>query len=246
MKRVWTFLLACLVFPFLGCDQSDREIELETVAQWRKAPGSVADMGFWIQVDVAWPDKAKSCAPLPSKLRVTVNGREAERLDFSTGECVWDVLYQVGPFTAAMGTAITVRVQDGGKLLGEAFYDSLFPTCAIPLVNPETTQVHAGDRLAFRLPPPRPSDIISPSFHGEFYWLDPPAGIPPFYTYGPGERQTDGETILVKLPTLTGRAAMVFEACGLDSVPAKSCTGFSHCSGTSATATAPIELEIIP
>jgi hypothetical protein len=79
-----------------------------------------------------------------------------------------------------------------------------------------------------------------------FYWLDPPAGVPPFYSPGPGERQTDGETILVKLPTLTGRAAMVFEACGLDSVAAKSCAGFSFCLGMTAMATAPIELEIIP
>ena len=241
MKRVGIFLLTWLAWVGQGCDKPGVDIRLLTSADWKEAPGTAAEIGFWVEVDVGWPDKATSCEPLPSKLHVTVNGREAVRYDFYLGDCVWDVLYRAGPFTADMGAVTTVRVLDGNRLLGEATYDGLFPGCTLALANPDNTKVNAGGTLAVQLPSP-----ASNYLYCSFYWLDPLDGVPPFSSGASGEIQSDGKTYLISVPKLTGRAALVANSCPRDYASARSCTGFSSCVGLNAQTTSPIGLEIVP
>jgi hypothetical protein len=96
-RRTWADGLAsfagiALALAACGARSSD-DMQLLTSAEWKDDPGSTAEIGFWVSVDVGWNSRVDSCSPLSAAVHVTVDDHEAEYVPYSTGDCVWDALF---------------------------------------------------------------------------------------------------------------------------------------------------------
>jgi hypothetical protein len=224
-----------------GDNQAKLEVDLLAGAQWNENPTSIGEIGYQVVVDVGWPSRPYSCFPLSPDLRIRVNDLEA--VPMKTGDCELDVLVRMGAFLA--DTPITVRLEDGERLVGEARYEGLFPGFGAQLAGTQAAEVHAGDPIRIALPAPAPDAIIAIPF---LYWMNTAPSVPPFHTYVPGSFEADGQTIDLTAPPLTGRAQLVIQSAlpgGFGA--AQSCTGFSTCAALPAYETVgPIAVDIVP
>jgi hypothetical protein len=243
----WTLAWACVVGMALpACGTDDPEMDLLTAASWNADPASVAETGYWISVDFGWPERAKSCFPLPRALHVTVDGREATKNANMGGDCLWDVLYELGPFPSEEPQPTVVRVLDGEKLLGSATYRGLFPGYPAQLMSPADGRVRLGDSIVLGLLAPLPADA---SFFGsaEYFWLDASDGVPPYQQYAQATLATDRQSITVATPDRTGRAALIASSSfSKEYTPAESCEGFAHCTSLPSAAIGPVLVEVVP
>ena len=85
-------------------------------------------------------------------------------------------------------------------------------------------------------------------FGGSFYWRDPPAGVPPFYTFAATKLGAASGTLETQAPMLTGRAALILAAAyRVDVDLVESCSGFRYCNAVPNQDTlGPIFLEVVP
>jgi hypothetical protein len=246
MKIGWSWAWAVVIASLLpGCGSDESDLRLLTHAEWKEHPGSVAEIGYWISVDFGWPDRIQSCSPLPSDLHVTVDGREASKNLNASGDCRWDVVFEVGPFAADAQQATTVRVLDGRKLLGEATYLGLLPGYPAQLVSPADGRVRVGDTVGLSLLAPLPADdrLFTSA---RYYWLDPPDSVPPYSEYAEATLASDRQSITVKTPTRTGRAALIAWAYYKEQTVAESCVGFRYCTGWPSETVGPVFVEVVP
>lgn len=228
-----------------GCSSSnDPAKALFTQAEWKDDPGSAAEIGYWVSVDVGWPSRTESCFPLSPALHVTVNDREAGPI--YTSDCEWDILVEVGPFAADDPGPTTVRLLDGTHVLGEAIYDGLFPGFSAQLVSPADGMVRAGEQVAIALTAPLPAEVLFDRGPARFYWLDPPDDVPPFYSSAIATMESDRQSIAVPAPALTGRAAMVIRTFDRPRGSARSCVGFTSCAAWPSENIGPVFVEVIP
>jgi hypothetical protein len=240
----WAALLALAGFAGWGCGGGkDPEIRMEVRGVWNEYPGTIAQTGFQLWVDVGYPERRDSCFPLSPDLRVRVNDLEATP-SFES-DCQWDALTFFGPFDK--NVPITVRWQDGDRVLGEAQFENLFPGADAQLVTPaEGNQVKVGEPFAATVPVPLDvPDLIA----ADFYWLDTPDDIPPYHTFVAGKLSDDGSTFQAPAPAVTGRAAVVLRTVFANSsiLSAVSCTGFSFCDAWPDDETiGPFYVEVVP
>jgi hypothetical protein len=252
MRLSWRGACAIgLAWALSACGSDDHgEFRLLTAAQWNQNPGTVDETGYWISVDFGWPDRAKSCFELPSGLHVTVNGREGTRQHDTEGDCLWDTVFDVGPFLPDEPQPTIVRVLDGKRLLGEATYKGLFPGTPARLDNPADGKVHIGDTLGLSLLAPiygGEEHSVSMFFDAEYYWLDSPPGVPPYTDYTKIDIAPDQRTVSITTPTRSGRAAVVIDGLhNKEMTAAESCTGFTLCLGSPSAAVGPVFVEVVP
>jgi hypothetical protein len=231
-----------------GCGSSEtHKMMLLTKAQWNDYPGSAADVGYWISVDFGWPDRTQECFPLPAALHVTVNGQPAQPVQVYGGDCLWDVVYQIGPISPDGAQTTMVRVLDGENQLGEASYSGLFPSFPAKLVSPADGTVHAGEGLTFALLGPLPAGIEI-SVNAKYFWLDTAGGIPPYYEWASATLAPDRQTITVQSPSSAtqGRAAIVIPVFVQPMQVAQSCVGFTSCAGWQNDDIGPVFVEVVP
>ena len=239
-------LIAWMAFVLVGCGSSaPGDMRLLTTAEWKNEPGSAADIGYWISVDFGWPSRATDCFPLSATLHATVDDREAQRLPFTIGDCVWDLLFEVGPFSPDAPVPTTVRVMDGARVLGEAIYDGLYPGYSAQLMTPANGQVRTGDPIAIELAAALPAEITNAQA-ARLYWLDPPDSVPPFYSYIGAAFAPDRQSITAQAPGQTGRAALVIETFNRPLTAARSCVGFTYCTGGPSGTIGPLTIEVVP
>jgi hypothetical protein len=233
------FLAGC------GDDESPPEIDLMAAFQWNQSPTSPADIGYEALVDFGWPARAQSCFPLPEHLHVIVNDRELSMYGGDSGDCLWDLLFRGGPFPD--DAPATIRVLDGDRLMGQATFEGVFPGFHARLIAPADGRVHPGEDVVVSVPDGLPG---TPAFlTAQFYWLDPPAGVPPFGTWAAAELTPDNLSATTKAPTvpgLTGRAALIFQVADTATPLAVSCTGFRYCSSRMELVIGPISVEVVP
>ena len=208
-----------------GDDSRPRPMMLLTAAYWNDDPSSLADIGYEVHVDIGWQERAMSCFDLSPALRVTVNDRATGPI--IVGECQWDFLVEARGFRD--NGPVTVKLHDGDALLGEATYQDLFAgfTTSQSLPPPKST-VQPGETFVVSVTEP-----ISPAFRTvavQFYWLDTPASVPPFYTWVSGKVSADALSVEVVAPAITGRALMIIGLPGGRAYEVTTaCTGFSTC-----------------
>jgi hypothetical protein len=227
------------------------DMMLLTAAEWKEDPGTVGEIGYWVSVDVGWPDRAQSCFDLPSNLRVTVNGREGTRTQDRDGDCLWDVVYDVGPFWPDEPQPTTVHVLDGEKLLGQATYLGLFPAYPARLASPADGKVRLGDSVVLNLLSPFPDESTASEWSeyslAEYYWLDGPHGVPPYKDSLRIITVPDQQTIVVYSPARTGQAALAINGPITKAfTEAESCTGFTSCEAMPSTTAGPVFVEVVP
>jgi hypothetical protein len=242
--------VALMVLALGGCRASSTDdMQLLVQAEWKSDPGSTAEVGYWIGVDVGWTSRVETCSPQSSSLRVTIDDREARRVPFTLGDCVWDALFEVGPFASDASSPIVVRVLDGADILGEATFEGLFPVFTTHLVRPTDGIVHLGEAMVMALQTPLPADMRLFS-SAQYFWLPPADSMPPFYSYAPLAMEEDRQTITVDTPGLTGKAAVIIDVFGQSVseavVSAKSCVGFGACSGWTSSIVGPVVIEVVP
>jgi hypothetical protein len=238
--------VAWTAFVLTGCGSSDHgDMPLLTKAEWKSDPGSAADIGYWISVDFGWPSRASACFPLSAALHVTVDDREAQRIPDAIGDCVWDLLFEVGPFSPDAPVPTTVRVMDGSQVLGQATYDGLYPGYSAQLVTPSNGQVRTGDPIAIELAAPLTPEITFAQA-ASLYWLDPPDSVPPFYSYIAASFAPDRQSITAQAPAQTGRAALVIETFNRPLEAARSCVGFTSCTAEPSETIGPLTIDIVP
>jgi hypothetical protein len=236
-------LLASVMAAACGSVDS-QEMLLLTRAEWKDQPGSAAEIGFWISVDVGWPDRGQDCSPLPSSLRVTVNDREATQLHAISGDCSWDVVFEVGPFSPDEQPT-RVRVLDGEKTLGEAAYDGLYPAYPAQLLSAADGRVRAGESFTMSMPASL-SSVVAAYGVVKLFWLDPAPAIPPYYQFATIEPDADAATITVSAPSTTGRAAVIAPISFPELTRSSSCIGFASCLGQPNDNIGPVFVEVIP
>jgi hypothetical protein len=127
---------------------------------------------------------------------------------------------KLGPFV--QDQTVTVNVEEGGRIVGEAVFDGLTPGTAATLTSPADGQLHAGDDIVVRPVPELPAD----SPEAVFYLLDAPVWKPWGISVEP-ERLMDG--VHVTAPAFTGRAVLVVLFAGISSFSTTSCQGFAIC-----------------
>jgi hypothetical protein len=227
-----------------GCgDDQQPNVFLQLTSQWNDDPGSIDQIGYQVQVDLTWPDRGTSCAPLPPNLTLHVNDFQAVPM-VDNGDCATDALISFGPFLSDV--PVTVTLQGGDKTIGQAKFDELFPGMGLAVVSPAGGQVHAGDQLVLSLPS-TPNDPLL--LEAKFYWLDTPASVPPFYSNVYSTDFTiDGQTMSVTTPAQTGHAQLVVQDVLSDvSGEQLSCTGFQFCTSKTDTQTqGPVAIEVTP
>jgi hypothetical protein len=209
-----------------GCGGSSQEPAVILVsAQWNDNPATADTIGYQVLVDVGWRSRPQDCFPLSPDLRVHVNDFEVPVMP--AGDCEFDFLVKVGAFLA--DTPVTVTLEDGGTLIGQASFTGLFPGFAAHLVSPADGQVHPGDPIVLSVPS---QGYLFDSTYGEVFWRDTPASVPPYSTYlGPGALSADGQSYTLTTPATTGRAALILKSFGSGNyAAAQSCVGFQSCS----------------
>lgn len=235
--------LACMALAACGRGASD-DLQLMIGAAWREDPGSAAEIGYWVQVDVGWASRMMTCSPQPETVRVTVNDREARSSPFSVGDCVWDLLFESGPFPIEQGALTVIRVFDGSELLADATYADLFPGYTARLTSPTDGKLRLGERLTLSVLAPLPAEVKLSS--AKFFWLDPPDTVPPFYEYGQAVLGADRTSITVTAPAHTGHAALIVPTYFTRSISAQACRGFSSCAGWPSDTIGPQVVEVVP
>ncbi len=242
--RFWAGLLVASVTATACGSVDTHDMRLLTTATWKELPASAAEIGFWISVDFGWPDRAQQCFPLSPSLRVTVNDREAQQARVISGDCNWDVLFEVGPFSAD-AQPTTVRVLDGAKTLGEASYTGLYPAFPAALTSPVDGRIRAGESFTMGMTVPFSSDLRA--FEAaKFFWLDPAPAVPPYHEWATIQPPVDPQAITIRAPTTTGRAAVVIPVFGDLQTTTPSCVGFAHCYGQTNDNVGPVYVEVIP
>ena len=209
-------------------------------ADWRRDPGSVAEVGYHIRADVGWIDRLGTCAHIPRGLRVTVNDIEAKPI-LSRADCEFDGLFDAGPFTTP--GPVIVRAFDGDRLLGEATFEELFRGMQAGLVSPPNGQVRPGDQVVVSGPPVGPAPP-----YASWYWLGTAPSVPPFHTSSLAETSADASTITATVPDMSGFSgpvAMVINTGQSERVTATTCTGFRNCSLLDRYTLGPIPLTVL-
>ena len=245
--RAWTWVpvvVGVLVAGVGGCggdDEPDRVV-LNGMAEWRQDPGSLAEVGYHLQPDVSFIDRAGDCAHIPKGLRVTVNDIEATPIG-RRAACDVDGLFDAGPFTTP--EPVTVRAFDGDRLLGEATYEGLFWGLQAGLVSPPDGQVRPGDQVVVSVPPgkERPTQP-----YADWYWLGTAPSVPPFFTTSATVLSADGSTITATVPDisgLSGPVALALRHGYFDRPPATPCAGFIYCAISAWYALGPIPLTVL-
>lgn len=243
--------VAWLAWALVGCRVPNADdMQLLVRAEWKTDPGTTAEIGTWVSADVGWMSRAATCSPQSPNLRVTIADREARRVPFTLGDCVWDALFEAGPFASDDPGPIVVRVLDGTEVLGEATYEGLFPGPATRLLRPADGVVHLGETFAVALEPPLPAHMRLFS-NARYVWLEPSDSVPPFYSYAPVVLEADGQTMTVDASVLTGKAAVTVDTftqslSATPSVAATSCAGFGACAGLPSTTLGPVVVDVVP
>jgi hypothetical protein len=225
----------------MGCGSDEKpKVILSVDAFWNESPATVDDTGYQLSIDAFWPDRAASCFSLPADLHVTVNDKQVPLM--IEGNCGGESLVYVNGFQ--QNVPVTIRLEGGGQVMGEAVFDDMFPGAGPFLVSPADGQAKPGDPLVVQLPLPPKQDFA----YAEFFWMEPPAGVPPYHTSGKGTLAADGSTFQVMAPTTAGRAAMVVKILSSDAFQAAtSCTGFDSCHGVPETGTlGPFSIDVVP
>lgn len=229
-----------------ACDRgATSDLELMTRAEWRDDPGSAAEIGHWVHIDVGWASRMMTCSPPPEAVRVTVNDREARPSPFSVGDCVWDLLFEAGPFPVEQGALTVIRVFDGGELLADASYADLFPGYGARLASPGDGQLRLGESLTLGLLAPLPAEVERLT-SAQYFWLEPPESVPPFYEHGRVTLGSDRMSLTVTSPAHTGRAALIVPTYFTRSSAARTCRGFSSCASWPSETIGPVLLEVVP
>jgi hypothetical protein len=233
--------LLAVVLGGCGDDQKDN-IALMARAEWRRDPGSAAEVGYEVWADVGWIDRIGTCARISKALRVTVNDIEAP-LTEEGGECPFDALFIGGAFTRP--DPVTVRLFDGDHLLGAATFDGAFWGAQARLIAPAAGQVQPGDPVVVSIPPDGPPPTLT---YARWYWLDTAPSVPPFYTGSDAPVGDENTTISAHVPDvagLSGRVVLAFTYGPEAIIGATTCTGFSSCAMTVSYALGPISLDVL-
>jgi hypothetical protein len=235
-------ILAAGLLAGTGCgDNSTPNVVLSTSVQWNRDPSSVDQIGYQVWVDIGWPDRPQTCFPLSPDLRIQVNDLQAVPMDL--GACVFDVLVKFGAFL--QDVPIDVRLTDGDRTIAEAQYQGLFPGTGVQVLDPAGGQVHAGDPITLSLPV---ASTAPPSVGGLFYWLQAAPSVQPFYSQTEGTCSTDGRTVQITAPGLTGSAELAIDTpSSANSVSVISCVGFQTCGAQTDDLTeGPVSIQVIP
>ena len=240
-------LAVALPIVFGGCSDDDVPPEIDLMAgfQWNRTPASPADIGYQALVDFGWPSRPQSCFPLPQHLHVTVNDRELSLFGGARGDCLWDLLFRGGPFPD--NAPATISVLDGDRLMGRATFEGVFPGFQAELIAPADGRVHPGEDVVVSVPDGL-FEVVT-FLSAQFYWLDPPAGVPPFASSAAAELTPDNVSATTKAPSvpgLTGRAALIFQVANTGAPLAASCTGFRTCSSYVEPVIGPVSVEVLP
>ena len=143
-------------------------------------------------------------------------------------------------------TPVTIQLFDAQRSIGEATFEGLFPGRRSELVTPVDGRIAPGAELIVALPPDYPRDLLAFAT-AEFYWLDPPPGVPPFHTSSAVEIMPGGRafrTTAPDQPGLVGRAELVLQLGTNQARRAAPCRGFTDCNATMDGVAGPIEVTI--
>jgi hypothetical protein len=195
-------------------------------------------LGYSILVGVVQRQERGSCPKIPASTRILVNGTEAALTpDSQSALGCLQAGVELGPFV--QDQTVTVNVEEGGRLTGEAVFDGLTPGTAATLTSPADGQLHPGDDIVVRPIPELPAD----SAEAVFYPLDAPVWKPWGISVEP-ERLMDG--VHVAAPAFTGRAVLVVLFAGTSSFSTASCQGFAICKKEIAATLGPFFVTGVP
>jgi hypothetical protein len=241
-------LAGCLLSAPAGCneDQQPPALDLTANASWNRDPSSIADIGYELELDIYFSDRAQTCFELPRDLRVVVDDRQLDLNLMAVGACQSNLRITAIALTPRETTV--VKVLDGDAVLGEATYRNLFPgSTGAEVLSPADGRPRMGETLTISIPTGW-HESTDPRVIGFFHWLDPAASVPPFSTFVYGTAAADALSVTVAAPMIAGRAMVVFSKLGLSDVTvAESCTGFRTCrSFASDDTVGPVAVEVIP
>jgi hypothetical protein len=211
-------------------------------AAWGSAPANQQAFGYTLTMTLNQWRASDRCDAWPASLRFTIDDEEVGPLvpDPSSG-CI-DFNVVSGP-TLDVRETVTVRYETEGRLLATATYHRLAPGLAAALAVPADGQARAEDEVVVVPPPELPTSIPSDP---RFFPFDEAASSLQ-HALRPSEpaiRLPDG--IHVKVPPLTGRAALLIDGSPWFREADVSCHGFAGCSGKTATVVGPVYLTVQP
>lgn len=224
-----------------GCGSDDKpKMILRVDAWWNESPATPEDTGYQLVTDVFWPDRAFGCFSLPADLHITANDKQAPLM--LDGRCGGESLVLINGFRD--DDPVTIRLEGDGQVMGQATVENLFPGAAAALVAPADGRVRSGDPLVVQMPLTAQQNFT----FAEFFWMEPPPGVPPYHTSATGTLAPDGSTFQTTAPTTTGRAALVVKLVSSSAEnPITSCTGFDTCLGSPNTDTiGPLFIDVGP
>jgi hypothetical protein len=206
-------------------------------AEWPLSPATPEQLGYSILVGVLQRPEGGSCRKIPASTRILVNGTEAPLTPYDAQPDCLQAGVTLGPLF--QDQPVTVNVEEGGRIVGEAVFDGLTPGTAATLTSPADGQLHAGDDIVVR----PISGLPANSGNAVFYPLDAPIWKP-WGIYADSERLPDG--VHVAAPAFTGRAVLVFLFAGTASFSTASCQGFAICKKEIAATLGPFFVTGVP
>jgi hypothetical protein len=220
-----------------SCDEGSERVYfgVGAVADWIKYPTSADVLGYAITVGVVQIQRDQVCGPLPAPTRVFIGGYETElAADPETGCMEGGIV--LGPTLREQ--AVTVSLEEAGKVTATAVFSNLLPGTAATLLGP--SELHPGDEVVVRPVP----DVPTESALADLYPLDDPVW-PPHGIYAKTERRSDG--LHVQVPAFTGRAVLTVwnTLCDVTAAQA-SCPGFAACYARCANALGPLFVTGVP
>jgi hypothetical protein len=225
-RSPWVVALAgaCLA---AGCGEdppTQPDFFVAASAAWSWTAPEPAALGYTIALllEQRQLGGASTCREAPASTRLLVEGADVPLTRDPTTKCL------EGRFLSApvlTDRAVTARVEEEGRLVGEVVFDRLMPGTAASLVSPADGRVRAGDDLLIVPPPALPT---SAPWRPVYYFLDPDNWLPSGALYAPEpERRLDG--IHVGVPTFSGPAMLILEGMPSYIPPDVECPGFAHC-----------------
>jgi len=247
-RASWIVVPALAALAGCAAETGPPRMNVSLSADWDDAaPANQYAFGFTVTVVVnQWRDIEARCTPPPAPVRFTINDEEVGPSGpHPISGCI-DFLAPVGPIpTLEVPETITVRYEMGERLLATATFHRVAPGLSAALTVPADGVVRAGDGITVVPPPELPT---SDPGYPHFYPLDVAPGTPSLAggvrPLDPATRLPDG--IHVKVPSMTGPVAMVFDGSGEFTEADVTCEGFASCSGSVATVVGPVYLTVQP
>ena len=225
MSARWMLVLVGALVPACGAGTPAKpDYSISASAAWSWTAAEPEALGYTVALLLEQKAVEGPCRRAPDSTRLTVDGVDVPLVRDPDTDCL------TGQFLSQPvleDLAVTARLEEWGKLVGEVVFGGLMPGTAATLVRPSDGRVRAGDEVLIGPPPTLPT---SGGVWAAYYPLDDGDWLPKGMPVDSSVRDLEG--LHVTVPAFTGPAVLIVQGTPVHIPADVACPGFAYCNET--------------